>query len=85
MSRDLRTLALAGFTVVGAPPPAPSVRPPLASLVVLSDVIFAATGVTSGNLLNGVKRVGDKIHTQSLVMSSFDGVVRTVTSVTPVS
>ena len=49
------------------------------------DVIFAATGVTSGNLLNGVKRVGDKIHTQSLVMSSFDGVVRTVTSVTPVS
>jgi hypothetical protein len=39
LSRDLRTLALAGFTVVGAPPPTPSVRPPLVSLVAFADVI----------------------------------------------
>ena len=44
------------------------------------DAVFAATGVTSGELLTGVQRVGDKVQTQSLVMSSFDGVVRTVTT-----
>ena len=49
------------------------------------DAVFAATGVTTGGLLNGVKRVGDKVHTHSLVMSSFDGVVRTVSSITPVA
>ncbi len=47
------------------------------------DAIFAATGVTTGGLLSGVKRTNGKIHTHSLVMSSFDGVVRTVHSTYP--
>ena len=47
------------------------------------DAVFAATGVTTGGLLNGVSRRNGMIHTHSLVMSSFDGVVRTVTSAIP--
>lgn len=49
------------------------------------DTIFCATGVTKGGLLDGVKRIGNRIHTHSLVMSSFDGVVRTIRSSTPIA
>ena len=48
-----------------------------------TDAVFAATGVTTGSMLNGVKRIDGKIRTHSIVMSSFDGVVRTVTSFRP--
>lgn len=36
--------------------------------MVSDDVIFAATGVTNGNLLNGVRREGDEIITHTLVL-----------------
>jgi fructose-1,6-bisphosphatase II / sedoheptulose-1,7-bisphosphatase len=52
--------------------------------LVSGDTIFAATGVTKGELLDGAKRVNGHIHTHTMLMSSADGVVRTIRSVTPV-
>ena len=40
------------------------------------DVMFAATGVTSGALLNGVRRFGHGAYTHSMVMRSKSGTVR---------
>jgi fructose-1,6-bisphosphatase II / sedoheptulose-1,7-bisphosphatase len=42
------------------------------------DVIFAATGVTDGTLLRGVKRRKDRITTESVVMRASTGTVRWV-------
>ncbi len=42
------------------------------------EVIFVATGVTTGPLLKGVRRVGDRLHLQSLAMRSTTGTVRWV-------
>ncbi|HEX9932084.1 MAG TPA: fructose-bisphosphatase class II, partial [Allosphingosinicella sp.] len=42
------------------------------------DVIFAATGVTDGSLLAGVKRRRDAITTESVVMRASTGTVRWV-------
>jgi fructose-1,6-bisphosphatase II / sedoheptulose-1,7-bisphosphatase len=42
------------------------------------DVMFAATGVTDGTMLKGVKRVGQKVTTQSIVMRSKTGTVRVI-------
>ena len=42
------------------------------------DVIFAATGVTDGSLLAGVKRGRDAITTESVVMRASTGTVRWV-------
>jgi fructose-1,6-bisphosphatase II / sedoheptulose-1,7-bisphosphatase len=42
------------------------------------DVIFAATGVTDGTLLRGVKRRKDSITTESVVMRASTGTVRWV-------
>lgn len=42
------------------------------------DVIFAATGVTDGSLLEGVHRKGDKLTTESVVMRSATGTIRWV-------
>jgi len=43
------------------------------------DVIFAATGVTDGSLLDGVKRLrGGKVTTESVVMRASSGTVRWV-------
>jgi len=42
------------------------------------DCIFAATGVTSGTLLDGVKRRKDCITTESVVMRASTGTVRWV-------
>ncbi|MFW2852295.1 class II fructose-bisphosphatase [Sphingomonas sp. TX0543] len=42
------------------------------------DCIFAATGVTDGSLLEGVKRRGDKMTTESVVMRASSGTVRWV-------
>jgi fructose-1,6-bisphosphatase II len=48
-------------------------------LVSGEDVFFAATGVTDGELLQGVRYPGaGKAHTESLVMRSRSGTVRTV-------
>ena len=40
------------------------------------DVMFAATGVTDGSMLRGVRRSGDRATTHSLVMRSASGTVR---------
>jgi fructose-1,6-bisphosphatase II / sedoheptulose-1,7-bisphosphatase len=42
------------------------------------DVIFAATGVTDGSLLDGVKRRGDRMTTESVVMRASSSTVRWV-------
>ena len=40
------------------------------------DVMFAATGVTDGSMLDGVTFAGDKIETDTVVMRSSTGTVR---------
>lgn len=52
--------------------------------LVSGDVIFAATGVTKGSLLDGAKRVRGVIETHTMLMSSGDGVLRKIRSTTPV-
>jgi fructose-1,6-bisphosphatase II len=47
-------------------------------LVSGDDVFFAATGVTDGELLQGVRYTGGKASTESLVTRSRSGTVRTV-------
>ena len=42
------------------------------------DVVFAATGVTGGSLLKGVKRRKSCISTESVVMRASTGTVRWV-------
>ncbi|HEV2366074.1 MAG TPA: class II fructose-bisphosphatase [Caulobacteraceae bacterium] len=46
--------------------------------MVRADAIFAATGVTHGALLDGVRREGGFLMTHSLVMNSSTGTVREV-------
>jgi fructose-1,6-bisphosphatase II / sedoheptulose-1,7-bisphosphatase len=46
--------------------------------LVAADAIFAATGVTTGALLEGVKLQGGFVHTHSLVMNSATRTVRDV-------
>ncbi|MDR1483091.1 MAG: class II fructose-bisphosphatase [Synergistaceae bacterium] len=48
----------------------------LDDLVASDNVYFAATGVTDGDWLSGVKYVGDTIMTSSLVMRSKSGTIR---------
>ncbi|CBI76348.1 glpX protein [Bartonella clarridgeiae 73] len=43
-----------------------------------SDVLFAATGVTDGNILSGVKFTRDYIQTDSLMMCSYTGTIRNI-------
>ncbi len=49
--------------------------------LVRGDVIFCATGVTSGPMLKGVRRIGDRLHLQTLSMRSTTGTIRTVETV----
>jgi fructose-1,6-bisphosphatase II / sedoheptulose-1,7-bisphosphatase len=42
------------------------------------DVMFAATGVTDGTMLRGVRRQGSKVYTESIVMRSKTGTVRII-------
>ncbi len=42
------------------------------------NVMFAATGVTNGSMLNGVRRVAGGASTQSIVMRSKTGTVRVI-------
>ena len=44
------------------------------------DVIFSATGVTNGAMLQGVRRTRDFIITHSVVMRSMSGTVRWITA-----
>ena len=52
--------------------------------LVSGEVIFAATGVTKGTLLDGAVRSRRGVETHTMLMSSSDGVVRKIRSVTPV-
>lgn len=47
-------------------------------LVTTDNCFFAATGITDGDLLRGVRYRGDRISTQSIVMRSRSGTVRVV-------
>jgi fructose-1,6-bisphosphatase II len=49
------------------------------------DVFVAATGVTSGALLQGVRVVGDHVETESIVMRSRSGTVRRIAASHPLS
>jgi fructose-1,6-bisphosphatase II / sedoheptulose-1,7-bisphosphatase len=44
--------------------------------LVSGDVVFSATGVTDGSMLHGVRRDGDYVITESVVMRSATGTVR---------
>jgi len=46
--------------------------------LVPSETVFAATGVTKGALLNGVRREGDLYHLDSLIFASADRSIRQV-------
>ena len=50
-------------------------------LVSGEDVFFACTGVTDGDLVNGVRYRGDHARTQSVVMRSRSGTVRIVDAI----
>jgi len=52
----------------------------ISDLVGDGDVFFAATGVTDGELLRGVRFFGGGATTQSIVMRSYSGTVRTITT-----
>ncbi|MBV9510928.1 MAG: class II fructose-bisphosphatase, partial [Caulobacteraceae bacterium] len=52
--------------------------------IVRADAIFAATGVTTGALLEGVRKVGGAVFTHSLVMNSASRTVREVRMKRPV-
>lgn len=47
-------------------------------LVSSEDVFFAATGITDGELLRGVKYTADAAHTDSLVVRGLTGTVRQI-------
>lgn len=49
-------------------------------LVSSEDVFFAATGITDGELLRGVKYMGDGARTDSLVVRGLTGTVRQITA-----
>ena len=48
--------------------------------MVKGDCLFAATGVTTGPMLNGVKFGKDMIETDTVVMRSVTGTVRRITA-----
>ncbi len=49
-------------------------------LVTSNNTIFVATGVTDGQLVNGVRREGDYIYTESVVLRSASGTLRRISS-----
>ena len=54
-------------------------------LVQGDDVFVAATGVTSGALLRGVRVVGDRVETESIVMRSRSGTFRRIVASHPLT
>ena len=40
------------------------------------DVVFSATGVTNGSMLNGISTIGKEIWTETVVMRSSTGTIR---------
>ena len=54
-------------------------------LVQGEDVFVAATGVTSGALLRGVRRISDRVETDSIVMRSRSGTFRRIQASHPLT
>jgi fructose-1,6-bisphosphatase II len=54
-------------------------------LVSSEDVFFAATGITDGELLKGVKYMGEGARTDSLVVRGLTGTVRQITATHKIS
>lgn len=52
----------------------------VSSLIRSNDVFFAATGISGGTFLSGVRYTGDGAVTQSLVLRGKSGTVRNITS-----
>jgi len=50
-------------------------------LVSSEDVFFAATGITDGELLKGVRYYGDHITTESLVVRGLTGTIRRINAI----
>ncbi|MEL7492278.1 MAG: class II fructose-bisphosphatase [Pseudomonadota bacterium] len=48
------------------------------------ETVFVATGVTKGELVDGVRVHNGEVHTHTLVMTSADGMVRTIRSKRPI-
>lgn len=48
------------------------------------ETVFCATGVTAGSMLDGVKVIGGRVQTHTLVMGSAEGIVRHVRTERPV-
>ena len=46
--------------------------------MVRNDVIFAATGVTNGSIVQGARRIGDRLETETILMRSATGSVRRI-------
>jgi len=44
------------------------------------NTIFVATGVTDGQLVAGVRREGDYVYTESIVLRGASGTLRRITS-----
>jgi fructose-1,6-bisphosphatase II / sedoheptulose-1,7-bisphosphatase len=44
----------------------------------VGDVMFTATGVTDGTMLKGIRRIGHRLFTHSIVMRSKTGTVRVI-------
>lgn len=42
------------------------------------DVMFAATGVTDGTMLRGIRRIGENLYSHSIVMRSKSGTIRLI-------
>ena len=53
----------------------------LEEMVKTDEIIFSATGITSGDLLEGVKRKGNIARTQTLVVRGSSKTVRYINSV----
>ena len=49
--------------------------------MVKGDVIFCATGVTSGDLANGVKDLGNEFEVNSFVLHKSQNIIKSVTNI----
>ena len=49
--------------------------------MVKGDVIFSATGVTDGNLVKGIKDLGDSFESQSLVLHKSSKINKKITNI----
>lgn len=49
-------------------------------LVTGNNTIFVATGVTDGQLVRGVRRDGDYLYTESVVLRGASGTLRRISS-----